>query len=575
MTGAPLKGRKTVEKKAKKLERLVVEYVPLSSIRPNRYNPNSQSAHDFELLIRSMDEDGFCVEASTPVLCADLVWRPAGELVVGQEIVSFDEERDPAVNHKHGRRFRTATVTANGLFEDDLYEVRTERGDAVRCNARHPWLTRRVHGPAEDRERGAWVETKDLKPGDEVVKLLDPWAVDRSYEAGWLAGFLDGEGCVSAEATHNGSEMPVLRLSVSQAPGHCAERMAAEIGRRVARMAESVFEHSTRHPERNWQDNVRVRVNRLADIMLLLGSVRPARLIDNAGRFWEGRSIGTRDSGVALASVNRVGRGTLASLSTSTKTYIAAGFAVHNTQPVIVHRETKEIVDGEHRWTAAIVAAGLRQAGLMSKQREPLAAEIADARARRAELITLPEVGGFEIPVVYVDMTAEQMRISTLRHNRARGSEDVELSAQVLRDLRELGALDWAQDSLMLDDVELTRLMDDVGAPEGLAAEEHSPAWEPSTAAQAAMESPDGAGPRTTSNTLAAADALAAQQRAIEAAKTQEDRERAQRESHVYKLVLVFAGEEASVVKAALGDRPADSVLAWARAKAAAAGGAA
>ena len=31
----------------------------------------------------------------------------------------------------------------------------------------------------------------------------------------------------------------------------------------------------------------------------------------------------------------------------------------------------------------------------------------------------------------------------------------------VLRDLRELGALDWAQDSLMLDDSEMNRLLDD------------------------------------------------------------------------------------------------------------------
>ena len=41
-----------------------------------------------------------------------------------------------------------------------------------------------------------------------------------------------------------------------------------------------------------------------------------------------------------------------------------------------------------------------------------------------------------EVPVVFVDMTREQMRVSTLRHNRARGSEDIDKSADVLKDLR-------------------------------------------------------------------------------------------------------------------------------------------
>lgn len=242
------------------------------------------------------------------------------------------------------------------------------------------------------------------------------------------------------------------------------------------------------------------------------------------------------------------------------------------TQPVIVHRDSREIVDGEHRWTAMIVASALHAAGLMSARRSPEPAEIADYRAHRAELLTVPAVAAVQLPVVFVDMTAEQMRISTLRHNRARGAEDVEMSAQVLRDLRELGALDWAQDSLMLDDVELQRLIDDVGAPEGLAAAEHSPAWEPGSPAEVAAESEGG--PRTVSNTVAAADALRVQQAKLDAARTQEDRESARRESEVYKVMLVFAGDEAEIVKSALGDRPADAVLAWAREKTAAARGA-
>lgn len=113
------------------------------------------------------------------------------------------------------------------------------------------------------------------------------------------------------------------------------------------------------------------------------------------------------------------------------------------TQPVVVQLKSREIVDGEHRWRAA------------------------------------QHLGLKEIPVVFVDMTPEQQRISTLRHNRARGSEDVELTIKILHDLRELGALEHAVDSLQISDRELNALMDDLPAPEVHAAEKFSDSWLP------------------------------------------------------------------------------------------------
>ncbi len=116
------------------------------------------------------------------------------------------------------------------------------------------------------------------------------------------------------------------------------------------------------------------------------------------------------------------------------------------TQPVIISTDNI-IVDGEHRW-----------------------------RAGKA-------LGYSEIPIVKVPMTAEQAKIATLRHNRARGSEDMELSALVLRDLQALGALDWAKDSLLLSDAEMEKILVDVDVTDMVNAEidQFSPAYEPST----------------------------------------------------------------------------------------------
>ncbi len=93
------------------------------------------------------------------------------------------------------------------------------------------------------------------------------------------------------------------------------------------------------------------------------------------------------------------------------------------TQPVLAQKGTNVIIDGEHRWRAAKI------------------------------------LGLEKIPVVYVEMSADQMRIATLRHNRARGSEDMRYVADVFRQMEELGGLEWAKDSLMLDDADVERLL--------------------------------------------------------------------------------------------------------------------
>jgi hypothetical protein len=179
-------------------------------------------------------------------------------------------------------------------------------------------------------------------------------------------------------------------------------------------------------------------------------------------------------------------------------------------------------------------------------------------------------LGFTEIPVVKTEMTPEQMRIATLRHNRARGSEDVELSAQVLRDLEQLGALDWAQDSLMLDDVELQRLMDDIPAPEALADEEHSESWEPdksggneelSTEAKTS-EAPSGAW--TSASSSQAVERKRKLEADLAAARTEEQRSMirkdAQRDFH--RVSLIFHGDESKLIKKVLGNRPAEVLIA-------------
>lgn len=210
------------------------------------------------------------------------------------------------------------------------------------------------------------------------------------------------------------------------------------------------------------------------------------------------------------------------------------------TQPVVCIRTEDgriKIVDGEHRWRAA------------------------------------HSLGFDEIPVVITPMTEEQAKIATLRHNRARGSEDIDLTAELLRDLEKMGALDWAQDSLMLDDAELNKLLEDIAAPDALAGEDWSEAWEPSNEQET---DPDAELDTTTETreiqsggggTVAAASSIAAVERQRERekqlaeAKTAEERQALRKDHDIFRLYLTFTGDEANLVKKILGNHAAEKVI--------------
>lgn len=195
------------------------------------------------------------------------------------------------------------------------------------------------------------------------------------------------------------------------------------------------------------------------------------------------------------------------------------------TQPIVALLNDKIIVDGEHRWRAA------------------------------------KKLGFVSVPVVFVDMTPEQMRISTLRHNRARGSEDVELSAELLRDLRELGALDWAQDSLMIGDEEMRILLDDVPVVDELASEQFSEAWVQTTQNQdnVSTYSREEKGNSVVAGTKEVVKVVSEATDRMEKASSFEDKQKilAEMERKIYRIAISFTGDEAQLVKKVLGLQPA------------------
>ena len=194
------------------------------------------------------------------------------------------------------------------------------------------------------------------------------------------------------------------------------------------------------------------------------------------------------------------------------------------TQPIVALRESRVIVDGEHRW-----------------------------RACKA-------LGFEEVPVVLTDMDPAQARIATLRHNRARGDEDVELAAAVLKDLAKLGIDDYLKDSLMMDDVEMDAFLSTVDEPDGFTADEIATLAASDDDTLRAAISAEG-GEVAEDQSPSVQDAIRAREQRLREAKNAEEERALMRDASVYNLTLVFSGDEAALVKRVLGKKPVVTLL--------------
>lgn len=228
------------------------------------------------------------------------------------------------------------------------------------------------------------------------------------------------------------------------------------------------------------------------------------------------------------------------------------------TMPIVVHKESRQIIDGEHRWTAVTTLSYMRKHEIKLTEKN-----CADVRSKRDKIVG--ELADITIPATLASMTPEQMRIATLRHNRARGSEQVDLTAQVLKDLEAMGAFEHAADSLLIDEDEMRRMIDETTAAADLAAEEFGEAWSPggSNYETSAMEGSTQEGNAHLSMSSAANLTVREREVAVQKAKTEEERQAILSDSRTHKLVLMLTEEQMNKARVVLGFEMADKLLTW------------
>ena len=94
------------------------------------------------------------------------------------------------------------------------------------------------------------------------------------------------------------------------------------------------------------------------------------------------------------------------------------------------------------------------------------------------------------LPVSVIDKPLDQRIASTIRHNRARGSHDVDLMSNILKELHEFGRSDtWIAKHLGMEKDEILRLKQITGVAALFKEVDFGQAWEPMEEEELLMDS--------------------------------------------------------------------------------------
>lgn len=289
-----------------------------------------------------------CVHPDTKILCSDLIWRRAGDLKPGQEVVSFDEDADSGGRGQNARAYRTGVIEWNIPAEKPSMTVTTDLSGPVTSSADHPWLVwrRRTKSEYGNSNMGLqWVETQNLQVGDKIAHLAQPWDTDESYDAGWLSGMFDGEGSLVRRGTGTNG----IELVVCQNDGPVLDRLKQTLTDRGF-----TFVDSQPAPTGHGSGRVhRLRISGgLREVMRLVGTLRPLRFLAKTEVMWEG--FGLRQNQTfdlaTVESVEDVGMQPVASIQVSNGTFIAEGLLAHNTWLWMLNALTGDMAEYINRY---------------------------------------------------------------------------------------------------------------------------------------------------------------------------------------------------------------------------------
>jgi DNA repair photolyase len=263
----------------------------------------------------------YCLGPDTPVLHSDLVWRPLGDIRIGDELAAFDEYPEAG----RTRKFRKAVLERIWRWKRPTVRLITRHSEVL-TTANHRWLQagrfrwsrtdqltrgRRLcrmpvvaSGPEDEEYRAGYVAGISLR--DATFRYEPGWrSLPPSYCRGFVAGFFDAEG-------HGGTS---LRMSqVDHAVLRRVEAYAAAFGFRF------------RLEDRAGRASTLRLVGDLTERLRFLSVFRPA--FSRRTESLYGRQLTLPPDPVVAVEPGPVTD--VMDIQTSTRTFYAAGLATHN-----------------------------------------------------------------------------------------------------------------------------------------------------------------------------------------------------------------------------------------------------
>lgn len=157
-----------------------------------------------------------CTPKESPILMGDLSLKPISEVNVGDEIIGFitdtGREADSKCSYTN-RRLCHTTVKSVFTRVAQVVKITLSSGEIIRCTPEHKWYMGK-HGGRRGKKSNYKDGREDIRPlyrpaivGRKLMRICSPRLPELSYEdqfdAGWLAGFFDGEGSVGMAAKHS------------------------------------------------------------------------------------------------------------------------------------------------------------------------------------------------------------------------------------------------------------------------------------------------------------------------------------------------------------------------------------
>ena len=258
-----------------------------------------------------------CVDPWTKILKKDLTWICAKDLSINDELIGFDEDQNQGMS---GSKFRKSLVTDIQFLKKKSYTIETDRGSLTAADDHLVVVIRKSKKGSNSR---VWVEMKDIKEGDILPFTTEPWESEESYEAGYISGFMDGEGWCGGNSKNGGF------VCVSQHKGETLNNF-----KNILNSFGVNYSERDRKPLPQYtKEHSQLTITGIWESLKFLGRFRPERLLQKSNFIWEGRRTwGKNGKGKAVVKKVKelIGDRPLVCITTSTKTYISNGFLSHN-----------------------------------------------------------------------------------------------------------------------------------------------------------------------------------------------------------------------------------------------------